>query len=125
MRTAPVADSEIDQRVHHERVGAGARALDPEGAEERELLAAGLGRPQGQGPRDDAEVLAAGQRPEEARALHERELDRLAARAGQGGGEQAKPGEADVADVRRHVEPAELEAAALVGDAAHAARPRR
>ena len=110
----------IDQRVHHERIRAGARALDPEGAEERELLAAGLGRPQGQRPRDEAEALAAGERPEEARALHERELDRLAARLGQGGGEQAKPGIGDVAEVRRHVELAELEAAPFIGDPAHA-----
>src|SRR4051812_38113218 len=110
----------IDQRVHHERIRAGARTLDPEGPEERELLAAGLRRPQGQGPRDEAEALAAGERPEEARALHERELDRLAARAGQGGGEQAKPGIGDVAEIRRHVELAELEAAPFIGDPAHA-----
>ena len=78
MRTAPAVEFRVDQPVQHDGVACRARPLEPEGAEERELLAPRLGRPQGEGARDDAEVLAAGERPEEGRALDDGELDRLA-----------------------------------------------
>ena len=106
----------VDQRVQHDLVDAGRRALDPEGAEERELLAAGLGRAQGEGAGDDPEVLAAGERPEEGRALDDGELGELAVAVGR---VEPEAGEADVADGRGHVQAPELEAAAVVGDAAH------
>ena len=78
MRTAPVVDLGIDQAVDGDGVAAGARALEPEGPEDRELLAARLGRLQREGPGDDAEILAAREGAEEGGALHDGEVRRLA-----------------------------------------------
>ena len=74
-----------------------------------------LGGLQRQGAGDDAEILAAGERAEEGRALDDGELDRLAVAEGR---EEPEAGEADVADVRRDVEAAEIETRAVVGEAA-------
>jgi hypothetical protein len=106
----------VDQPVQHDRVDAGGRALDPEGAEERDLLAPAFGGPQREGAGDDPEILVAGQRPEEGRALDDGELGQLAVAVGR---IEPEAGEADVADRRGNGEPSELEAAAVVGEAAH------
>jgi hypothetical protein len=104
----------IEETVNDEGVGAGGWTLEPEGPEGGEFLALGFGRPQRQPARHEPEILPSRQGAEERRALHEGKFHRLAVAEG---GIQAKARKTEIGQVGGHVQPPEIEAAAVVGNA--------
>ncbi len=107
----------IDQGVQDE--GAVGRALDEHRAEDRELLAAGIGRAEGQRAGVDAEALSLGDEPEERGALEHREV-RQVGPVGKAGA-QAKAREARILGEVRQGDAAGVEARRIVGDRPDAA----
>ena len=96
-----------DERIARER-----RPLDPDGPEDREFLAARVGCANRQAARESAEILAAGQRPEKARPLEDRNFGEVAA---VGRLQNAEAGKTDVRHFGRRRQVAEIEQGGIIG----------
>jgi len=108
----------IEQRVDRQGVGCRARFLDPQRAEQRELLALPVAGVDRQPARVKAVGLAARQAAEEGRALEDGEFAPALVVAG---AQHPDAGKADVGEIDRRLQLAEVEGAAIVDQAARLA----
>ena len=104
--------------MDRQRVGRRARLLDPQGAEQRELLALRFAGADRQAARVEAVGLAAREAAEKGRALEDGELAPALVVAG---AQHPDAGKADVGEIGRRLQLAEVEGAAVVDQAARLA----
>ena len=104
--------------MDRQRVGRRARLLDPQGAEQREFLALRLAGADRQAARVEAVGLAAREAAEKGRALEDGELAPALVVAG---AQHPDAGEADVGQIDRRLQLAEVEGVAVVDQTARLA----